>query len=159
MKGISKLKDLYFLDISYAKLVTDEGLANFSNKQLPIEHLCVNGVDKISSTGLGNIVSCCSETLVELEAAMLMQQSMKSDCFEQIGKCYELEYLDFSGGMHIDDMFFMQMSKNKVKDPENPGNEANMPWPGLPNLHTLKIGKTGIMAHNLGKFLAMTGGI
>lgn len=90
---------------------------------------------------------------------MLMQPTMKSDCFEQIGKCYELEYLDFSGGMFIDDMFFMQASKNKVKDPENQGGEATLPWPGLPKLHTLKIGKTGIMAHNLGKFLAVTGGI
>jgi hypothetical protein len=84
---------------------------------------------------------------------------MNSACFEQIGKCYELEYLDFSGGINIDDMFLMQMNKNKVKDPENPSNEATLPWPGLLKLTTLKIGKTGIMAHNLGKFLAVTGGI
>jgi hypothetical protein len=51
------------------------------------------------------------------------------------------------------------MNKNKVKDPENPSNEATLPWPGLLKLTTLKIGKTGIMAHNLGKFLAVTGGI
>jgi hypothetical protein len=39
---------------------------------MPIEHLCVNGVAQISSAGLGNLINCCTETLVELEASMLM---------------------------------------------------------------------------------------
>jgi hypothetical protein len=72
MLGISKMKDLYFLDISYAKQVTDEGLAHFADKNLPIEHLCVNGVANISSAGLANLIDCCTETLIELEASMLM---------------------------------------------------------------------------------------
>jgi hypothetical protein len=68
MKALSQFTDLYFLDISYAKQVTDEGCANFADKTIPIEYLCVNGMDNITSIGLGNLINCCTDNLVELEA-------------------------------------------------------------------------------------------
>jgi hypothetical protein len=60
-----------------------------------------------------------------------MQPGVTSVHFEQLGKAYELEYMDFTGCTSIDDMFFMQMGKNRVPDTENPSAEATLPWPGL----------------------------
>lgn len=45
-------RPLEFLDISYSKLVTDEGLAHFSGKTLPITHLCLNGLSLVTGAGL-----------------------------------------------------------------------------------------------------------
>ena len=47
-KLAEKAEQLEFLDISYAKMVTDAGLKAFEGKVLPIEHLCVNGLTSTS---------------------------------------------------------------------------------------------------------------
>lgn len=60
---MANLKDLWFLDISYADKVTDLGLKAFEGKKRPIEQLCVNGMKNISSEGLAVLVDCCTETL------------------------------------------------------------------------------------------------
>lgn len=53
MRLISSLKYLEFLDISYCKRVTDQGLVHYSDKKLPITVLSVSGVNGASSLGLG----------------------------------------------------------------------------------------------------------
>lgn len=68
---MSNLPHLWFLDISYATHVTDVGLKSFESKKRPIEHLCVNGLQNISSEGLAVVVDCCTETLEQLEAAYM----------------------------------------------------------------------------------------
>jgi hypothetical protein len=65
------LKDLEFLDISYCKKVTDVGMANFSGKTLPLSGIVVNGLYNISSLGLSQLIGCCTNTLVDFEAAFL----------------------------------------------------------------------------------------
>jgi len=62
---------LTFLDISYADQVTDEGLASFREKEIPISKLMVNGLVNISSIGLHDIVSSCKDTLRILEASLM----------------------------------------------------------------------------------------
>ena len=54
MSNIAKLdQTLVFLDISFAKQVTDEGLAHFEDKVFPnFNSLCINGVTGITSVGL-----------------------------------------------------------------------------------------------------------
>lgn len=54
MSNIAKLEStLIFLDISFAKQVTDEGLAHFEDKVFPnFNSLCINGVTGITSVGL-----------------------------------------------------------------------------------------------------------
>lgn len=43
---------LNFLDISYAKQLTDEGLNAFKDKTIPLTHLCVNGLSMVTGAGL-----------------------------------------------------------------------------------------------------------
>lgn len=45
-------RQLEFLDISYCKQVTDEGLKAFDGKKFNITHLCLNGLSLVSGQGL-----------------------------------------------------------------------------------------------------------
>jgi hypothetical protein len=58
-----KSENLEFLDLSYAKMVTDEGLKSFSGKNFPITHLCLNGLSGVSGLGLQYPISACKDTL------------------------------------------------------------------------------------------------
>ena len=51
--------NLTFLDISYAKQVTDDGMACFKDKVLPIKKLFVNGLTGISAVGLTELINSC----------------------------------------------------------------------------------------------------
>lgn len=68
---LSNMKNLTFLDISYAKRVTDQGLVHFSDKKLPLETLIINGLSSISIAGLSAMLNCCTNSLLDLEAAFL----------------------------------------------------------------------------------------
>lgn len=59
------------MDISYAVLVTDEGMGYFKDKNRPITKLFVNGLTSISGVGLGELISCCKVDLKILEAALM----------------------------------------------------------------------------------------
>jgi len=107
MRHITSLqKTLTFLDVSYAKKVTDEGCKHFEGKSMNMISIFVNGLSNISSVGLNMIVGSCVETLVELEAALMDQPEMKNDFFANLAKCYNLELLDLTGNSSIDDMGF-----------------------------------------------------
>jgi hypothetical protein len=107
-------KTLSFLDISYCNLVTDEGLKHFADKTYPLISLVVNGLDNISSPALSAMIGSCTETLVELEAALMDQIEMKGDFFINLAKCGNLEYLDLTGTKNIDDMSFSHLGKYEI---------------------------------------------
>ena len=65
---------LSFLDISYATLVTDEGLINFKEKVLPLSKLIVHGLTGITSLGLSELISTCKETLRVFEGGLMDQE-------------------------------------------------------------------------------------
>jgi hypothetical protein len=56
---MSGLANLEFLDISYCKQVTDQGLVHFSDKKLPITSLVINGVQSVTSAGVAALLNCC----------------------------------------------------------------------------------------------------
>ena len=72
MGNIAKLdQTLVFLDISYAKNVTDAGVKHFEGKTFPnFNSLFINGVTGISSLGLKTWLLSFPETLLDLEAAL-----------------------------------------------------------------------------------------
>ena len=117
MGNIAKLDTtLVFLDISYAKNVTDEGLKHFEGKTFPcFNSLSINGVTGITSIGLKGWLKSFSETLLDLEAALCDQDEMKAEFFETLGQCYNLESLDLTGCYAIDDMMQMNFEKATVR--------------------------------------------
>ena len=64
----------------------------------------MNGLVGVTFVGLSALIICCSETLVDFEAAFNDQDGMKSDLFLKLGYCWELETLDVSGCSNLDDM-------------------------------------------------------
>jgi len=82
------MDNLEFLDISFAKKVTDQGLVHFATKSLPIANLIVNGCNGITHAGLTALLSSCSKTLLDLEAAFLDQETLKGDFLTKVGFCW-----------------------------------------------------------------------
>lgn len=64
-------KRLQFLDISYAKLLTDEGLAAFKDKTFPLTHLCLNGLSLVTGAGLQWPIWAAQHTLVCYQGALM----------------------------------------------------------------------------------------
>ena len=62
---------LQFLDISYAKNLTDEGLNAFKDKTLPLTHLCVNGLSMVTGAGLQWPILAAQHTLVCYHGALM----------------------------------------------------------------------------------------
>lgn len=62
---------LEFLDISYAKMVTDEGLKAFEGKEFPMTHLCLNGLSSVTGQGLQYPIAACKSTLRIYEGALM----------------------------------------------------------------------------------------
>jgi hypothetical protein len=90
LRMISSLGSLQFLDISYSKKVTDAGMAHFANKKLPLNTLVINSCLGISSNGANTLISACSETLIDFEAAFNSQPEMKSELFTKLAVCWNL---------------------------------------------------------------------
>lgn len=76
------------LDVSFAERLTDRGLKVFEGRKLGLEYLSINGVGGISCEGLGWLVESVSETVRELECAMLMQPTVKGSFGASLGRCY-----------------------------------------------------------------------
>lgn len=103
---ISNLQSLVFLDISFCKKVTDQGLIHFNDKNLPMQTVVCNGVTGVSGNGLAALLNSCKDSLVDFEAALMDQESMKSNFFSELGVCWKLQYLDISGNVGVDDNAF-----------------------------------------------------
>ncbi len=65
-----------FLDISFAKKVSDEGMSHFKGKTIPLKKVFVNGLTSISAAGLSDLVHSCLESLKIFEAALMDQEGM-----------------------------------------------------------------------------------
>ena len=129
---------LNFLDISYCKTITDEGLAHFSEKTYPLDSLVVNGCNGISGQGLKLMLNSFKDTLLELEAAFNDQAMFNSSFFETLGHCYNLESLDVTGSNDINDDGGRALTNAQVAV----GNETVKP--GLQYCITLKISGSSI---------------
>lgn len=68
--GIS-CKLLSFLDISYCKLVTDEGLEEFSHSKRSYSGLLLNGLENLTTIGLVAVLRNSYDTLEHLEVSLL----------------------------------------------------------------------------------------
>jgi len=136
MASIAQLdKTLVFLDISYAKNVTDEGIKHFEGKTFPqFNSLMINGVTGITSVGLKSWLKCFTTGLLDLEAALCDQEDFKADFFETLAQCVNLESLDLTGCYKIDDMLQMNFDKGATI---KVGDESTKP--GLVECHTVKL--------------------
>lgn len=100
---LAALEGVKFLDISYSPLVTDEGLHVFHDRVMPIKQLRINCMDSVTSAGLKDIISCCQETLIDLECMMNDNEKVKGDFCLAIQRCWHLQTLDLSGCKNVDD--------------------------------------------------------
>jgi hypothetical protein len=104
MKMIRDLKNLTFLDISFAKILTDEGLGHFKEKtNWGLQTLIINGCEGITSVGLGFLIQSCSQTLLEYEGSCMDQPEMKNEFLQKLGLCWNLESVDITGCCNVDD--------------------------------------------------------
>jgi hypothetical protein len=81
---------LNFLDISFAKQISDDGLQFFKNKQLPIRKLFINGLIKASNAGLTDIVIACRPHLKILEAGFMDQETVTGAFCVTLSLAFEL---------------------------------------------------------------------
>ena len=140
--------NLTFLDISFAKNVTDDGMHHFKDRTLPIKKLFINGLTSLSALGLSEILQACQKSVRILEAAFLDQETMNSQICHPISHCFELEELDLTGNCHIGDDGITQLPKGELKD----HNGKVIEVVGLPNLRLLKLGGINKMTdHSLMK--------
>jgi len=116
MASISNLSQtLVFLDISYSKNVTDEGISNFENRHFPkFNSLSINGCTSITSKGLNLWLKSFAGTLLDLECALCDQDDFKADFFESLGMAVNLETLDLTGCYAIDDTMAQSFDKGQA---------------------------------------------
>lgn len=126
---------MQFLDISYAKLLTDEGLIHFKDKTFPITHLCVNGLTQVTGQGLYYPILAARETLLVYQGALMDQEDLKIPEFgKALGVCFNLESLDLAGCKHITDEFFNHLTSGAITN-----EEGTVQKPGLAELQNAKL--------------------
>jgi hypothetical protein len=87
---LSEIQHLNFLDISFAKQITDDGLQFFKNKQLPIRKLFINGLERATNAGLIDIILSCRPHLKILEAGFMDQESVTGAFCVPLALAFEL---------------------------------------------------------------------
>ena len=125
---------LEFLDVSYCRILTDEGLKAFEGKVFPLTHLSFTGCTGITGKGLMYPIQAGKDTLTIFEGALMDQEEMKFPDFgKALGVCFNLQSIDLGGSSHIgDDVINFIFSGDKEED----GIKTK---PGLQYLHTMKI--------------------
>lgn len=103
MDKLAWTPNLSFLDITFASQITDEGMAYFKERKLPVKKLFVTGMTGISANGLSDILNSCRETVRVLDAALLDQESMNSSFCYALSHCFELEEIDLTGDINVGD--------------------------------------------------------
>lgn len=104
-------ESLNYLDISYSKLVTDEGLQHFEGKTYPLTCLNLTGLTGVTGKGLYYPIFACKETLLHFQGALMDQEEMKIPEFgKALGQCWNIESIDLGYGKHITDEFFMHLT-------------------------------------------------
>ena len=88
-------------------MLTDEGLAPFEGKTLPLKHLSFNGCTGITGKGLYHPIFAARNTLEIYEGALMDQDEMKhADFGKALAVCFSLESIDVGGCTAIGDDFF-----------------------------------------------------
>ena len=103
VSNIAKLPNLSFLDLSYCKNFDDEGLKAFEGNTYPLESLIINGCNGISGPGLKVLLESFKETIYEIEAAIMDQESFSSAFVETLAHCTRLQLLDLTGSNGVGD--------------------------------------------------------
>lgn len=72
MTNIAKClcETLELLDVSFCKKITDEGLAAFTGKTMPLDSLMINGCNGISGPGVKQFLHSFKDTLLDFEASL-----------------------------------------------------------------------------------------
>ena len=68
---------LTHLNLSYAKMITDEGLNAFEGKEFMIETLNLTGLTGVSVRGLYHPIWACRSTLTDYAGGLMDQEEMK----------------------------------------------------------------------------------
>jgi len=138
MQLLSSLQNLTFLDISFARLVTDGGLHAFSEQRLPLKRLFISGLKLASAAGLAHVVHSCQATLKVLECAYMDQETIGGGgaLCQVISMCFNLEELDLTGCSSVGDEGINALPKGEVKNEEL----RVMELIGLHKLRILKLG-------------------
>ena len=99
--------------------MSDEGLQSFKGVNGQIEHLAVNGLRGITALGLTEIITANQKSLVVLEASLMDQEQMNGQFLQAVSLCFNLEQLDLTGDINIDDMGIAHLSKGEQKNEQN----------------------------------------
>ena len=136
MRALANIQSekLYYLDLSYNKLVTDEGFQAFEEKKFPITHLIVSGMTGLTGLGLYYPIDACKETLEVFQGSLMDQDALKTGQFgKSLGQCWNVQSLDFSGSRALTDDFFNLLAGQYIEE------EGEKIRPGFANLHTAKL--------------------
>lgn len=144
--------NLTFLDISHARHLTDEGAHYFKERALPIKKLFVNGLTSLTGSGLADMIQACTATLRIFEGGYMDQEGMVGAVFcNTLAHCFELEEIDLSGDVMLDDNSIMLLPKGELKDHHGKTIEVV----GLQKLRLAKLnGLTKLTDHSVIKLAA-----
>lgn len=145
MRLISDLKSLTFMDVSFAKRLTDKGLSSFSDKTVALQSIVINDCPGITAAGLIVLINSCQQTLMDFEAANNDQPEVNNSLLAKLGTCWNLESLDITGCVNIDDQGFVALSKGEITLRLALGAQ----FPGLVKMHTCKVGYTKMTDYGL----------
>lgn len=125
---------LDYLDISYNKDVTDEGLKAFEGKTFPLHTLKMNALSGVTGAGLYFPIFAGKATLKSLHVSLYCQEEVKvAEWGKAVGHCFKLEILNLAGNKHLTDEFFNNLFGVEVEI------ERTKTKPGLAHLQTIKL--------------------
>lgn len=112
----------------------------------------MNGCTGVSAVGMAIIIGSCSQTLLDFEGACNDQPEMNNKLLEKLAVCWNLENLDLTGCVNLDDQGFVMLSKGEAHL------RTGLPptLPGLIKLITCKLGNTKITDFGLVSLIKVT---
>lgn len=145
MRLISGLEHLTFLDVSYAKKLTDKGLMNFNEKTVALQSIVMNDCSGITSLGMIALINSCQQTLLDFEVANNDQPDVNNTFMAKLAMCWNLESLDITGCVNVDDQGFAALSKGEAQLRVG----VSPIVPGLIKMNTCKVGHTKMTDYGL----------
>jgi hypothetical protein len=105
------LNQLTNIDLSFCKLITDEGLKAFEGKAFPITTLNLTGCIGITGAGLVHPITATKDSLLHYMGGLMDQEGMKVAEFgKALGHCLKLQSLDIGGNTHMTDEFINHLT-------------------------------------------------
>jgi hypothetical protein len=124
-----------YLNLSYAKMITDEGLNAFEGKEFPIENLILTGLTGVTGKGLYHPIMDCRASIRDYSGGLMDQEEMKvADFGKALGSCWTIETIDLSFNKALTDEFFMHFMGQEKEDMDGVKRKV-----GLSKLHTCKL--------------------